>query len=82
MSGEGSRYDLVLQGGRVMDPASGLDAVKDVAIAGRTVAEIADEIDAEGADTLDVGGLIVTPRPDRPARTRLLRVHVFRRPAG
>ena len=61
MSGEGSRYDLVLKGGRVMDPASGLDAVKDVAIAGGTVAEIADDIDAEDANSLDVGGLIVTP---------------------
>ena len=61
MSGEGSKYDLVLKGGRVMDPASGLDAVKDVAIAGGIVADIADEIDAEGADSLDVGGLIVAP---------------------
>jgi dihydroorotase len=27
-------YDLIIKGGRVIDPASGLDAVRDLAIAG------------------------------------------------
>jgi predicted amidohydrolase len=31
-------YDAVLRGGRVIDPESGLDAVRDVAIVGDRVA--------------------------------------------
>ena len=35
-----SDWDIVLRGGRVIDPESGLDATADVAIAGDRVAEI------------------------------------------
>ncbi len=31
-----ARYDLLIVGARVVDPASGLDATRDVAIAGKT----------------------------------------------
>jgi dihydroorotase len=33
-------YDVVLRGGRVIDPESGLDAVRDVAIADGRVAAV------------------------------------------
>ena len=33
-------YDLVLANGRVMDPESGLDAVRNIGIAGRRIAAI------------------------------------------
>ena len=33
-------FDIVLRGGRVIDPESGLDAVRDVAIAGDRVAQV------------------------------------------
>ena len=35
-------YDVVLRGGRVMDPESGLDAVRDVGIRGGTIAAISE----------------------------------------
>ena len=57
---EGGPYELVLTGGRVMDPESGTDAVLNVGIReGRIVALTADPL--EGAETLDVEGLVVAP---------------------
>lgn len=53
-------YDLVLRDGRVIDPESGLDAVRNVGIiAGRVVA--LSETALEGARSLDAGGLVVAP---------------------
>jgi N-acyl-D-aspartate/D-glutamate deacylase len=52
-------WDLVLRGGRVIDPESGLDAVQDVAIADGGVAEIGSDLDPGRAD-LDASGLVVT----------------------
>ncbi|MCA9504924.1 MAG: amidohydrolase family protein [Myxococcales bacterium] len=52
--------ELVLQGGRVLDPASGLDAVRDVGVRdGRIVA--VSETPLAGARVLDVHGLVVAP---------------------
>ena len=51
--------DLVLRGGRVVDPESGLDAVADVAVAGGQVAGIGGSL-AQGTAEVDVGGLVVT----------------------
>ena len=33
-------YDLILKGGRVIDPSVGLDAIRDVAIAGGKIAAV------------------------------------------
>jgi N-acyl-D-aspartate/D-glutamate deacylase len=54
------RYDLVIKGGRVMDPATGLDAVRDVGIRGTRIARIATG-PLEGARVLDASGLVVAP---------------------
>ena len=55
-------YDLILKGGRVIDPAQGLDQIADVAFAGGRVAAIETNIAASnGADVRDVSGRIVTP---------------------
>ena len=51
--------ELILRGGRVVDPESGLDAVRDVVVAGGRVAEIGNSL-APGAPEVDVGGLVVT----------------------
>src|SRR5437899_12036265 len=51
--------DLVLKGGRVIDPAQNIDRVTDVAFAGGTVAAIGDGLTAK--DTRDVSGHIGTP---------------------
>src|SRR5262245_51050446 len=42
-------YDLLVQGGRVIDPAQRLSAVRDVAIAGGRIARIAENIPAAQA---------------------------------
>jgi dihydroorotase len=51
--------ELVLKGGRVIDPAQGLDKVADVAFAGGKVAAIGEGL--SGKDERDVTGKIVTP---------------------
>lgn len=55
-------YDLVLKGGRVLDPSSGLDGVLDVAVENGLIARIAPGIAAdEAARVIQVGGKLVTP---------------------
>ena len=53
-------FDLVFAGGRVMDPASGLNAVRHVGIRGGTIAAVS-AAPLTGATNLDVTGLIVAP---------------------
>ena len=53
--GQGA-YDMVLANGRVMDPASGLDAVRNVGIRGGKIAAVS-ETPLEGRTVLDVAGL-------------------------
>lgn len=53
-------YDVVIRGGRVMDPASNLDAVRNVGIRdGKIAAVTADSI--SGKQTIDARGLVVAP---------------------
>jgi dihydroorotase len=54
-------YDLILKGGRVIDPSQNLDRVADVAFAGGKVARIGDELTDSHADLRDVSGHILTP---------------------
>src|SRR5215475_11859389 len=54
--------DLILKGGRVLDPGKGLDAVADVAFSGDKVTAIQPSITPErGTSTIDVAGKIVVP---------------------
>lgn len=53
-------YDRVIVGGRVMDPSSGLDGVRNVGIQHGRVAEISSEPLA-GRETIDAHGLVVAP---------------------
>ena len=55
------RYDLMIRGGRVIDPSVGLDAVRDIAIAGGRIAAVAANIAGDAPDTLDVRGKLVVP---------------------
>src|SRR5258707_3986102 len=54
-------YDLVIKGGRVIDPSVGLDAVRDVAIVAGKIAAVEADIRGDAADTIDARGKIVTP---------------------
>src|SRR5437016_5350028 len=53
------RFDLVLKGGRVIDPAQGIDGIQDVAIAAGKVAALAPDL--SGVTTIDVHGALVLP---------------------
>jgi len=53
--------DLILRGGRVVDPAQGLDGVNDVGFANGKVAAIASRLDSATAEVRNVSGLIVSP---------------------
>ena len=52
-------FDLVLRGGRVIDPASAVDRVTDVAFTNGRVAAVGDGL--VGTETRDVADHIVTP---------------------
>jgi dihydroorotase len=55
-------FDLILRGGRVIDPSQRLDATIDVAFAGGKVAAVGHGLKADGGtDVRDVSGHIVTP---------------------
>jgi len=56
------RYDLLLQGGRVVDAKNGIGAVRDVGIKDGKIAAVAAHLDAKDAlKTVNVSGLLVTP---------------------
>jgi dihydroorotase len=52
---------LLLKGGRVIDPAQGIDATLDVLIAEETIEEVGPRLRARGAQVLDLKGLVVCP---------------------
>jgi len=54
-------YDLLIKGGRVIDPSVRLDGVRDVAIAAGRIAAIEADITGDAADTIDARGKIVAP---------------------
>ena len=56
----GQEYDVVLAHGRVLDPASGLDAVRYVGIRGGKIGAIS-ENPLQGRTVVDVSGLVVAP---------------------
>lgn len=56
------KYDLLIQGGHVIDPRNNINGVRDVAIAGGKVAAVEGKIDpAQASKTIDARGLLVTP---------------------
>ncbi len=55
-------YDLILRGGRLLDPENAVDGVRDVAIADGRIAAIAETLDPGGAgNVVDARGLLVVP---------------------
>ncbi len=54
-------YDLIVKGGRVVDPSRKINAILDVAIAGGRIAAIKANIAAGDAEILDATGKIVVP---------------------
>src|SRR4029453_10598378 len=55
-----TRYDIVIRSGRVMDPETGLDGVRNVGIANGTIARVT-TADLQGTRTIGANGLVVAP---------------------
>ena len=56
------KYDLLIKGGRVIDPVRRVDGIRDVAIAGGRIAAVEPTIAvADAADVLDAAGKLVVP---------------------
>src|SRR5215472_18483309 len=53
-------YDVVIANGRLMDPESGLDAVRNVGISGGKIRAISSSV-LKGKQTIDAKGLVVAP---------------------
>jgi dihydroorotase len=61
-SASGAEYDLLVKGGRVIDPSRRFDAVADVAIAKGRIAAVRPSIPASAAaEVVDASGALVTP---------------------
>jgi dihydroorotase len=61
LAANAAKYDLIVKGGRVVDPSRKLDAVRDVAIAHGRIAAIEDNIKAGATETIDASGKWVVP---------------------
>src|SRR5829696_985002 len=56
------RYDLVVKGGRVIDPSQSISQPRDIGVSGTKIARLAADIPVEEArHVLDAKGKIVTP---------------------
>lgn len=53
--------NLLVKGGRILDPAEGLDFIGDILVENGVIKEIAPSIDAPGAEVLDAAGKLVCP---------------------
>jgi dihydroorotase len=60
-SARGATYDLLIKGGRVVDPSVGLDGVRDVAISGGRIAAVAANIAGDATETVDAQGKVIAP---------------------
>ncbi|GLK79608.1 amidohydrolase/deacetylase family metallohydrolase [Methylopila turkensis] len=59
---DATRYDLVLKGGRVICPASGVDGVRDVAVKAGKIAAVEEAIlPSAAAEVVNVSGRLVLP---------------------
>jgi dihydroorotase len=58
---QAATYDLIVKGGRVIDPSLGVDAVRDVAVAGGRIAAVAENIAVDATEIVDARGKLVVP---------------------
>jgi len=54
-------YDVIVKGGRVIDPSLRINAIRDVAIAGGRIAAVESDIAADAEETIDARGRLVVP---------------------
>jgi dihydroorotase len=58
---EADRYDLLIRGARVIDPESGLNALRDVAVREGRIAAIEEVIDGGAESEIDAAGQVLAP---------------------
>ena len=56
-----ANFDLVLAGGRVLDPANGIDRITDIAFSGGRVAAVGEGLGSQAEEVRQVEGRIVVP---------------------
>ena len=56
-----AKFDLIIRGGRVIDPAQDIDGVRDVAVKNGTIAQVAPRIAGTAPRTLDARNNLVVP---------------------
>ena len=56
-----AQNDVVIRGGRVIDPSLRLDAVGDVAVAGGRITAVGQGIAGDAAEVIDATGRLVVP---------------------
>ena len=52
---------ILIRGGRVIDPKNGIDQVADVLVKDGKIAEIGENLSAEGVQVMDAAGKVVAP---------------------
>ncbi len=52
---------LIIKAGRVIDPANGLDAVRDILVEDGVIVQVTESISAEDAESVDATGKLVVP---------------------
>ncbi|MEC7464775.1 MAG: amidohydrolase/deacetylase family metallohydrolase, partial [Pseudomonadota bacterium] len=57
---EQTTFDLILKGGRVIDPAQGIDSTLDIGITNGKVAQIGEELSG-ASQSVNVAGKLVIP---------------------
>jgi len=60
VAGYGQTYDIVIRGGRVIDPETKLDAVRNIGISGGKIRAVSTS-PLNGRSTIDAAGLVVAP---------------------
>jgi dihydroorotase len=55
------KYDLIIKGGRVIDPSANLDAIRDIAISGSRIAAVSANVSGGAVQIVDARGKLVVP---------------------
>ena len=60
--GQAQQFDLLVRGGRLIDPKNGIDALRDIGIAQGRIARVAERIpESQAKRVIDASGLVVVP---------------------
>jgi dihydroorotase len=53
--------EILFKGGRLIDPASGVDAASDVLVSGGRVVDVGQSLSSNGAEVIDISGAVICP---------------------